>query len=138
MILILKDRAILKQKWTILKLNPCFIFLFIYIILKIMLPEQYTKRVKGNKSTVWLYFIPINEIIFVNTVKYGTCISIVEILYIKPGLEMPKTKKKKKKIVEILDCFPDIGTGIISFIPKGTHPYLYEMFSWSPWKYFYQ
>ncbi len=32
--------------------------MFIYIILKIMAPEKYTKRVKGNKSTVWRYFIP--------------------------------------------------------------------------------
>ncbi len=43
-----KYRAILIQKLSIFKLNPCFI----YIILKIMAPEQYTKRVKGNKSTV--------------------------------------------------------------------------------------
>ncbi len=82
------------------EIKSMFHFLFIYIILKIMLPEQYTKRVRGNKSTAWLYFIPINETIFVNTVKYGTCISIVEILYIKPGLEMPKTKKKKKKLLK--------------------------------------
>ncbi len=36
-----------------------------------MAPEQYTKRVKGNMSTVWLYFIPKNEIVFVYTVKYA-------------------------------------------------------------------
>ncbi len=34
-----------------------------------MAPEQYSKRVKGNKSTVWLYFITKNEIVFVYTVK---------------------------------------------------------------------
>ncbi len=32
-----------------------------------IVPEQYTKRVKGNKSTVWLYFIPKNKIFFVYT-----------------------------------------------------------------------
>ncbi len=48
-----------------------FYFLFIYIILKIMVPEQYTQRAKGNKSTVWLYLIPKNEIVFVYTVKYA-------------------------------------------------------------------
>ncbi len=36
-----------------------------------MAPEQYTKRVKGNKSTVWLYFILKNEIVFVYNVKYA-------------------------------------------------------------------
>ncbi len=40
-----------------------FYFWVFYIILKIMAPEQYTKRVKGNKSTVWLYCIPKNEIV---------------------------------------------------------------------------
>ncbi len=36
-----------------------------------MAPEQYTKRVKGNKSIVWLYLIPKKEIVFVYTVKYA-------------------------------------------------------------------
>ncbi len=36
-----------------------------------MAPEQYTKRVKENKSTFWLYCIPKNEIVFVYTVKYA-------------------------------------------------------------------
>ncbi len=30
-----------------------------------MAPEKYTKRVKGNKSTVCLYFIPKKQIVFV-------------------------------------------------------------------------
>ncbi len=36
-----------------------------------MVPEQYTKRVIVNKSTVWLYFSSKNEIVFVYTVKYA-------------------------------------------------------------------
>ncbi len=64
------DRAILLQEWTIFKLIHV-LFLFIYIILKIMVSEQYTKRLKGNKSTVCLYFIPKNEIVFVYTVEYA-------------------------------------------------------------------
>ncbi len=62
-----------------------------------MVSEQYTKRVKGTKSTVWLYFIPKKEIIFVYTVKYA---------YIN---------FQSIGINEILDHFPDIGTSIISF-----------------------
>ncbi len=46
--------------------------MFIYIILKIMVPEQYSKREKGNKSTVWLYFIPKNEIILCTLLNMHT------------------------------------------------------------------
>ncbi len=36
-----------------------------------MIPEQYTERVKGNKPTAWLYFIPKNEVICLYIVKYA-------------------------------------------------------------------
>ncbi len=57
------------QKWMILKLIPYFIFVYLHKF------ENYGswtvyKRVKGNKSAVWLYFIPKNEITFVYIVKY--------------------------------------------------------------------
>ncbi len=44
----------------ILKLNPYFNFVYLYHFENYG-SEQYTKKVKGNKSTVWLYFIPKSE-----------------------------------------------------------------------------
>ncbi len=40
------------------------------VLNSIILYAEYTKRTKGKKWTVWLHFIPKNEIIFVYTLKY--------------------------------------------------------------------
>ncbi len=48
MMILNKDRANLMQKWTILKLKPCFVFLYLYYF------EHYgswTVYQKGKKET---------------------------------------------------------------------------------------
>ncbi len=67
--------------------------MFIYIILKIMVPEQNTKRVKGNKSTVLLHLIPKNESFYVHC---KIC---------------PTFNLQSISIVEISGHFPDISGG---------------------------
>ncbi len=71
-----------------------------------MVPEQYTKTVKGNKSTVWLHFIPKYEIIFVCTT---ICLHLLFKVYVSP---------KYRTVFQISVLV------LYRFIFKGTHPYL--------------